>query len=185
MREGLHVQGTRHPRRIRGKSNRNSIPSNGSFGDLTFLQTNGCCQSLPWRTPIRPPLVWVGAQWSNGTLIIGINPGGGGYTYRRNPTDERLYSLLRHLRDARDANEQLKRFEEVSAVWIGIQRGHNIWLFIAALLEATRETVDECAFMNILPFRTRMDAPAPIATLRAAWRERQDRKLRRSSRAAS
>lgn len=114
---------------------------------------------------------WVGKQWSNGTLLIGINPGGGGDGYRRNPADDTLYSLLRRFKDARSPSDQLGAFEEVSEAWIEIQRSHNIWRVISAILEATGEAVEACAFINILPFRTRMDAAAPAATLRAAWRD--------------
>ena len=39
---------------------------------------------------------WVGSAWrSGGTLLVGINPGGGGDAYRGNPTDARLYGLMR------------------------------------------------------------------------------------------
>lgn len=97
--------------------------------------------------------------------------GGGGDNYRGNPSDDRLYCLLRQFRNAREPEQLSRAFEEVSAAWIEIQRGHNIWRVISAILEATGEGVESCAFMNILPFRTRMDAAAPAATLKEAWRK--------------
>jgi hypothetical protein len=112
---------------------------------------------------------WVGSKWKGGTLLVGINPGGGGDEYRRNPTDDLLYSLLRAFRDAASAAEQRARFEALSKEWIAIERSHRIWRIIGPILDATGETESEVAFMNILPFRTRMDKPAPIRAIEAAW----------------
>lgn len=111
---------------------------------------------------------WVGTAWNQGTLLIGINPGGGGDAYRRNPDDDRLYTLLRSFRDAQ-IHEQEDAFARSSTAWINVQRSHNIWRIIDPILKATDESVDEVAFMNILPFRTRMDKAAPVAVLPAAW----------------
>lgn len=116
-----------------------------------------------------PAAGWVGAGWSNGTLMIGINPGGGGDNYRRNPDDDRLYELLRQFRDVKTLSEQTIAFERLSAGWIDIQRTHNIWRIINAILEATGESAHEIAFMNILPFRTRMDKQPSAKTLKEAW----------------
>lgn len=115
-----------------------------------------------------PACGWVGRQWHPGSdVLIGINPGGGGDNYRCNPTDDRLYGLLRAFRDSEGAARG-PALASLSAAWIDIQRGHNIWRLISALLNATGRNVEQCAFLNILPFRTRMDQPAPLATIQRA-----------------
>ena len=112
---------------------------------------------------------WVGQTWIGGTLLVGINPGGGGDNYRRNPSDDELYNCARAFREAKSEETQSKAFESLSTKWIQIQQTHSIWRIIEPILAATSESVDETAFMNILPFRTRMDALPPRAILRAAW----------------
>lgn len=112
---------------------------------------------------------WVGQSWSEGTLLVGINPGGGGDNYRRNIADDELYLALREFREAGSPRDQSEALRRMSESWMRIQQGHNIWRIIRPILEATGEGVDEIAFMNILPFRTRMDKPAPAAAMRNAW----------------
>lgn len=109
---------------------------------------------------------WVGKNWERGgDLMIGINPGGGGDGYRRNPTDDKLYGLIRAFRDA-NPNQRDATFSQMSSGWIDIQRSHNIWRLISALFDATGHNSEHLAFVNVVPFRTRNDSPIPIATLR-------------------
>ena len=111
---------------------------------------------------------WVGDDWRQGTLLIGINPGGGGDNYRRNATDDQLYRLLREFRDAEGAN-LASAFSELSTVWRSVQRTHNISRVISAVLEATGETDREVGFINVVPFRTRMDKLPSRVEVARAW----------------
>lgn len=111
---------------------------------------------------------WAGAEWHNGTLLIGINPGGGGDNYRRNAGDGELYAALRAF-GAASTERAGEAFRHSSDVWMRLQRGHNIWRIVGPILGATGESVDEVSFINILPFRTRNDAAAPVKVLRKAW----------------
>ena len=114
---------------------------------------------------------WVGKDWRfGGTLLVAINPGGGGDTHRLNPTDERLYGLIRRFRDA-GAEKQPSALREMSDAWIEIQSTHNIRRVIDAVLEATRSSCAQAAFLNVLPFRTRNDKPTRASELRQAWRK--------------
>lgn len=112
---------------------------------------------------------WVGSAWRGGTLLVGINPGGGGDEYRRNASDDRLYACLREFATAESTSEQATAFQKLSTMWMALQKTHNIWRIIQPILAATGEHPDEAAFINILPFRTRMDRPAPATVLRQAW----------------
>jgi len=111
---------------------------------------------------------WIGEGWRQGTVLIGINPGGGGDAYRRNPTDDQLYTLLRAFRDAEECDRE-RAFSQLSSTWMAVQRTHSIWRVISAVLEATGESEREIGFMNVVPFRTRMDKLPSRAELMAAW----------------
>lgn len=112
---------------------------------------------------------WVGRDYQpGGIVLLGVNPGGGGDGYRGNPTDAELYRRLRAFRDAPPESRETA-FAEVCSAWVAIQRTHSIWRVIAATLNAAGASVDQVAFLNMLPFRTREDKPAPVAVMPAAW----------------
>lgn len=112
---------------------------------------------------------WVGPAWrSGGTVLVGINPGGGGDAYRGNPTDAKLYHLIRVFRDAAPGS-RAEALAALSEAWIEVQATHNIQRVIDAVLEATGEDARSSAFINVVPFRTRNDAPPRRAALAAAW----------------
>ena len=112
---------------------------------------------------------WVGKNWKpGGTLLMAINPGGGGDAYRLNGTDERLYSLIRAFKEA-PAEDRGGALMALSDAWIGIQTTHNIYRLIHAIMNALNSAADDMAFLNVLPFRTRNDAAAGSAVLRRAW----------------
>jgi hypothetical protein len=114
---------------------------------------------------------WVGPRWqSGGTLLVAINPGGGGDGYRRNPTDDRLYGLIRAFRDASTQRAQAAALADLSAAWIEIQRTHNIWTVIKEILHAVGAAPEETAFLNVVPFRTRRDVTPRLVEQQRAWR---------------
>ena len=112
---------------------------------------------------------WVGKQWQpSGTLLMAINPGGGGDAYRPNPTDERLYGLFRAFRAA-PADQREVALLALSEGWAAIQKTHNIYRLIRPIMEALDAGSEDLTFLNVLPFRTRQDKPAGSAVLRRAW----------------
>ena len=118
---------------------------------------------------IAPP-GWVGRDWQRGhTLMVAINPGGGGDGYRINPTDVLLYDLVRAFRCAEDLASQSAALRALSDAWLQIQSTHSINRVMAAVLAATGGTFQSSAFLNVLPFRTREDKPARKSELRNAW----------------
>ncbi|UVO49658.1 uracil-DNA glycosylase family protein [Sphingomonas sp. SUN019] len=113
---------------------------------------------------------WIGKNWRpGGTLLMAINPGGGGDTYRINPADVTLYGLIRRFRDAASSDERAAGLRALSDAWIGIQATHNIRRVVDAVLDATGSDASQAAFLNVVPFRTRGDRPARSAELRRAW----------------
>jgi hypothetical protein len=112
---------------------------------------------------VTPAPGWVGKNWkSGGTLLMAINPGGGGDNYRVNPTDARLYGLIRDFRAARSAEERGAGLRKLSDAWIQIQASHNIRRIIDAVFKALGTDAHQTAFLNVLPFRTREDRPARV-----------------------
>jgi hypothetical protein len=120
---------------------------------------------------------WVGRDYTpSGILMIGINPGGGTDTYRRNPTDALLYGRLRAFRDA-TGGARSAAFTAANDTWVSIQRTHAIWRLISEVLAAARIRAEQAAFLNMLPFRTRGDKPAPWAVMQQAWARATSRQV--------
>ena len=121
---------------------------------------------------------WVGSDWKSGTLLVAINPGGGGDKYRRNPTDDELYATFRAFRAAQDFNERAKSLDKLSRTYMRVQQGHNIWRIVRPISEATGECIDELAFINILPFRTREDCLPSRPVMQNSWSKSAERQIR-------
>lgn len=113
---------------------------------------------------------WIGDRWRpGGTLLVGINPGGGGDAYRGNATDARLYGLIQEFRHA-EPGDQADALAAMSDAWIAIQATHNIRRIIDAVLDAVGEYARSSAFINVVPFRTRNDAAPRKTALTRAWK---------------
>jgi len=65
---------------------------------------------------------WVGHDYEpGGIVLLGINPGGGGDTYRGNPTDAALYGRLRAFRGASPKDREAA-FRALTETWLSVQR---------------------------------------------------------------
>jgi len=60
-------------------------------------------------------------------------------------------------------------FGQPSDAWPRIHRGHNSWRVIQKIPEATGESEDEIGFIDVVPFRTRMDKAPSSKDLQRAW----------------
>jgi hypothetical protein len=117
-----------------------------------------------------PALGWVGSDYlPGGLLIMAANPGGGGDAYRPAYGDAELYGSFARLKVARSRPDMLAAFEAMSLLYQRLTTGHNISLPLQAILHHSKVTSDECAFLNVFPFRTREDkwpgAPARAAAM--------------------
>jgi hypothetical protein len=105
----------------------------------------------------------------SGLLLLAINPGGGGDAYvRRTPEDEVFYPLLAAFKAA-TPSAIMESFERVNAAFVPIVKGWNLWRILGPTLDAAGRTLDEVAYMNVVPYRTRGDKLPPVAARRAAW----------------
>lgn len=113
---------------------------------------------------------FVGPNCESGNcLILAINPGGGGdaYTERTNE-DEHFYPLLQGFKASTD-HEVLTTFEAINTAFMPIVQKWNLWRILGPTLEATRQSVDQVTYMNVVPYRTREDKTPPVAAQRIAW----------------
>ena len=113
---------------------------------------------------------FVGRRYRTGAgiLLLAINPGGGGDAYRsRTGEDEHFYPLLRAFKRA-TPEHALEAFERVNETFAEIVRRWNVWKIIEPTLEAAGKALDEAAYMNLVPYRTRANKMPPVAARRTA-----------------
>jgi hypothetical protein len=104
-----------------------------------------------------------------GLLLLAINPGGGGDAYTcRIPEDEVFYPLLAQFKSATPTNV-VTSFEQVNEAFARIVQSWNLWRILEPTLRAAGRRLEEVAYMNVVPYRTRGDKMPPIAARRTAW----------------
>lgn len=102
-------------------------------------------------------------------LLLAINPGGGGDTYTvRTAEDRRFYPLLRQLRDA-DGAASLLPFEAINRAFAEVLPRWNVMRIVAPVLDATGATLDDIAYLNAVPYRTRGDKEPSVPAKASAW----------------
>ena len=103
-----------------------------------------------------------------GILLLAINPGGGGDAYRsRTREDGQFYPLLRSFKHAAP-EEAVETFERVNETFAAMVKRWNVWKIVEPALDAAGVALDEAAYMNLVPYRTRADKMPPVAARRAA-----------------
>ncbi|MEQ1889097.1 MAG: hypothetical protein ABL951_07950 [Alphaproteobacteria bacterium] len=127
---------------------------------------------MPVKNPDHARLAaagWVGAHYRPGGLvIIAANPGGGGDNYSATDNDKNLYDTFRSLRSAQSEDDWVAAFEKMSDEYIGQTTGHSIWLPISRILESADRGADQCAFLNVIPFRTKGDGWPGVQVIQRA-----------------
>lgn len=115
---------------------------------------------------------YVGADYRpGGTVLLAVNPGGGGDAYRtRSADDEVLFPLLQAFRDS-DPDRAGPFFDVIASAFIDIVRRWNLWRILAPTLDATGAAIDSIAFLNAVPYRIRGDAMPRVTACAAAWEQ--------------
>jgi len=116
---------------------------------------------------------YVGRDYSpgDGLVLLAINPGGGGDAYtRRIPEDEVFYPLLIAFKQAKGSSI-LPAFEAINDAFVPIVKGWNLWRILEPTLRAAEARIEQVAYMNVVPYRTREDKMPPVAARRTAWGE--------------
>jgi hypothetical protein len=114
---------------------------------------------------------YVGAGYrQGGVVLLAVNPGGGGDAYsRRTPEDERFYPLLKEFRDG-PATEVEANFRRINVEFASILPRWNLWRILKPTLDAAGVGLDDIAYLNAVPYRTRGDAAPKAHAKDAAWR---------------
>ncbi len=104
-----------------------------------------------------------------GILFLAINPGGGGDAYdQRIPEDEIFYPLLIAFKEARGANV-LPACEAINKAFVPIVKNWNLWRILGPTLDAASVSLEQVAYMNVVPYRTRENKMPPVAARRKSW----------------
>ena len=116
-----------------------------------------------------PQLGFVGKYYqTGGTVILAINPGGGGDAYK-----ERIASDNIHLpaieRFVESESVIIEFFEEMNTSCNDAALTWRLWNILGPVIDACGGVVQQYTFMNCFPFRTREDKSPRASALRAAW----------------
>lgn len=111
-----------------------------------------------------PQIGFIGPDYRRGgTLLLGINPGGGGDSYSRTAEDAILLPMIDALRRQNASCEAMwTMFDQVSAnmqTW-------NLWRIVEPVLGASGDTSSAIAYLNCCPFRTLRDGKPHAQVLR-------------------
>src|SRR5258708_23700604 len=106
-----------------------------------------------------PAMGMVGAAYLPGSLsFVSVNPAGGKPGAKSSPVDDELYRMVEQLRDAQDESSQLNSFEDLASCFTVSMPTWTIWRqYIDPILAAISKTLEECAYLYLVPFRTRGD----------------------------
>ena len=116
---------------------------------------------------------YVGVDWKPavGLLLLAINPGGGGDAYEsRTSEDQKFIPLLTRFKET-EPSEVLESFELVNRAFMRIVKGWGIWKKILdPTLNAAGVALEDVAYLNIVPYRTRNNQMPPAAARERAWK---------------
>lgn len=113
---------------------------------------------------------YVGAGYrQGGVVLLAVNPGGGGDAYQRTAEDEVFYPLLKAFRDcAPEEAETL--FGRINSEFASVLPRWNLWRILKPTLDAAGVGLDEVAYLNAVPYRTRENKVPKVHAKQAAWR---------------
>lgn len=115
---------------------------------------------------------YMGADYKpgSGIVLLGKNPGGGGDAYQaRTREDQEFYPLLMEFKTA-EPSDVPGAFEQINKSFTRIITSWRIWNILGPTLDAAGVTVQEIAYMNVIPYRTRGDKMPPVAAQETAWK---------------
>ena len=115
---------------------------------------------------------YVGPRYRpGGTVIMAVNPGGGGDAYvRRTAQDEIFFPLLQAYKSS-SGDQAALAFERINGRFANsILPNWNLWRIFGPVLDAAGAELDDIAFLNAVPYRTRGDREPAAAARAAAWR---------------
>jgi hypothetical protein len=106
-----------------------------------------------------PAVGMVGPNYGGKLAILSVNGAGGKDNSLSLPSSDRMYAAFRHLRDATPGAPALAAFEALNTAVIasipdwGVAKQHT-----QKILDAAQKSLDDIAYLYLVPFRTRGDA---------------------------
>ena len=114
---------------------------------------------------------YVGSKYrKEGTVVFGVNPGGGGDAYDRHPDDEELYCAIRSLVRTKPQHLE-KELSELNRIFERIVQSWNLWGIFAPTLDALGVQLNEVCYLNAVPYRTRENKKPPVPAQSESWRQ--------------
>ena len=114
---------------------------------------------------------YVGSKYcKEGTVVFGVNPGGGGDTYHRHPDDEELYCAIRSFVQTKPQHLE-KDLSGLNRIFERIVQNWNLWRVFAPTLDALGVQLNEVCYLNAVPYRTRENKTPPVAAQSESWRQ--------------
>lgn len=134
--------------------------------DIFWPADDQCPVSEPDDAQV-PQIGFVGRTYSRGgDVLLGINPGGGGDSYRRTRED---MILLPKIKSIHDQAEPRRAMNDAFAIYANNMQTWNLWRIVRPVLQAAGTGIDEIGYLNLCPFRTRGDKmPSSSAMSRCA-----------------
>ncbi|BAE49448.1 hypothetical protein amb0644 [Paramagnetospirillum magneticum AMB-1] len=110
-----------------------------------------------------------GSYRPGGIVLLAVNPGGGGDAYQQTAEDVVFYPLLKAFRDcAPEKAEAL--FGRINDEFASVLPRWNLWRILKPTLDAAGVGLDEVAYLNAVPYRTRENRVPKLHAKEAAWR---------------
>lgn len=116
-----------------------------------------------------PMMGFAGPKYKLGNpVLLAINPGGGTDNYHvRKKQDLELFALIQDFRAAH-GQKIFSAFGQMSTNYAMQVRTWNLWRIMSPVLDSLSVNIDQVAFVNVFPYRTRNDAKPHAHPLRQA-----------------
>lgn len=109
-----------------------------------------------------PQIGYIGSSYSRGgDMLLAINPGGGGASYRRTAEDAALLPRIEAFRRGEAVSPQ-----ELSDLYSRNMRTWNLWRIVKPVLDVCGRSQEDVVYLNWCPFRTRDDRMPRAAAMR-------------------
>jgi hypothetical protein len=106
---------------------------------------------------------------SGGTVLLAINPGGGGDKYMaRTPQDNEIVPRINAFVTAKPAVLS-ETFQDMCESYSTQVQSWNLWRILLPTLKACNTELEDICYLNLFPYRTARDARPSLRALNTAW----------------
>lgn len=103
-----------------------------------------------------------------GTIVFGVNPGGGSdKRIQRHPSDNLLYPLLENFKQSK--SNKIEIYQTINKEFPEILKSWNLWRIFEPTLQALDNNLKNIAYFNAIPYRTKQDKKPPVFAQRNSF----------------